>query len=53
MMSDIIGGKGKIAILSATSTAPNQNEWIKWMEDELSKPEYAEIELVATVYGDD
>lgn len=53
MMSDIIGGKGKIAILSATSTAPNQNEWIKWMEDELSKPEYADIELVATVYGDD
>ena len=53
MMSDIIGGKGKIAILSATSTAPNQNEWIKWMQDELSKPEYADIELVATVYGDD
>jgi rhamnose transport system substrate-binding protein len=53
MISDIIGGKGKIAILSATSTAPNQNEWIKWMEDELTKPEYAGIELVATVYGDD
>ena len=53
MIADIIGGKGKIAILSATSTAPNQNEWIKWMEDELTKPEYAEIELVATVYGDD
>jgi rhamnose transport system substrate-binding protein len=53
MMSDIVGGKGKIAILSATSTAPNQNEWIKWMEDELSKPEYADLELVATVYGDD
>jgi rhamnose transport system substrate-binding protein len=53
MISDIIGGKGKIAILSATSTAPNQNEWIKWMEDELTKPEYADIELVATVYGDD
>ncbi len=53
MISDIIGGKGKVAILSATSTAPNQNEWIKWMEDELSKPEYADIELVATVYGDD
>ncbi len=53
MISNIIGGKGKVAILSATSTAPNQNEWIKWMEDELSKPEYADIELVATVYGDD
>ena len=53
MISDIIGGKGKIAILSATSTAPNQNEWIKWMEDELTKPESADSDLVATVYGDD
>jgi rhamnose transport system substrate-binding protein len=53
MMSEMLGGEGQIAILSATSTAPNQNEWIKWMEDELSKPEYAGLELVATVYGDD
>ena len=53
LISELIGGSGKIAILSATSTAPNQNEWIKWMEDELTKPEYANIELVATVYGDD
>ena len=53
IISDLVGGKGKVAILSATSTAPNQNEWIKWMEDELSKPEYKDIELVATVYGDD
>ena len=40
LISKLIGGKGKIAILSATSTAPNQNEWIKWMKDELTKPEY-------------
>ena len=53
IISDLIGGEGQIAILSATSTAPNQNEWIEWMEDELTKPEYANIELVATVYGDD
>jgi rhamnose transport system substrate-binding protein len=53
MVSDLIGGEGQIAILSATSTAPNQNEWIEWMKDELTKPEYANIELVATVYGDD
>lgn len=53
LISDLIGGEGQIAILSATSTAPNQNEWIKWMEDELTKPEYSKIELVATVYGDD
>ena len=53
LVSKLIGGKGKIAILSATSTAPNQNEWIKWMKDELTKPENAGLELVATVYGDD
>lgn len=53
LVSELIGGEGQIAILSATSTAPNQNEWIEWMEDELTKPEYANIELVATVYGDD
>ena len=53
LVSKLIGGKGKIAILSATSTAPNQNEWIGFMKDELKKPENAGIELVATVYGDD
>lgn len=53
IISDLIGGEGQIAILSATSTAPNQNEWIGYMEDELTKDEYANIELVATVYGDD
>jgi len=53
LISKLIGGKGKIAILSATSTAPNQNEWIKWMKDELTKPEYKDIQLVATVYGND
>lgn len=53
IISDLIGGEGQIAILSATSTAPNQNEWIGYMEEELAKPEYANIELVATVYGDD
>jgi rhamnose transport system substrate-binding protein len=53
LVSELIGGEGEIAILSATSTAPNQNEWIEWMNDELTKPEYANIELVATVYGDD
>jgi rhamnose transport system substrate-binding protein len=53
LLSKLIGGKGQIAILSATSTAPNQNEWITWMKDELTKPEYKDIQLVATVYGDD
>ena len=53
MASELIGGAGQIAILSATSTAPNQNEWIALMESELEKPEYADIELVGIVYGDD
>lgn len=53
IISGLIGGEEQIAILSATSTAPNQNEWIEWMKDELTKPEYANIELVATVYGHD
>ena len=53
MASDLAGGEGQIAILSATSTAPNQNEWIGYMEEELKKPEYAGLELVTTVYGDD
>ncbi len=53
MASELAGGAGKIAILSATSTAPNQNEWIGLMQEELKKPEYAKLELVTTVYGDD
>src|SRR5512133_1470289 len=53
MASDLAGGAGKIAILSATSTAPNQNEWIGLMKEELKKPEYSKLELVDTVYGDD
>jgi len=44
---------GQIAILSATSTAPNQNAWIEVMKEELKKPEYAKLELVDVVYGDD
>lgn len=53
-MSQQIGGEGEIAVLSATANATNQNEWIKFMEEELeSNPDYAGIELVAKVYGDD
>lgn len=44
---------GQIAVLSATSTAPNQNAWIEVMKEELQKPEYANLELVDVVYGDD
>jgi len=53
LMSDQIGGNGKIAILSATPNATNQNTWIEFMKDELKKPEYKDIELVKIAYGDD
>ncbi|MFN8472999.1 MAG: rhamnose ABC transporter substrate-binding protein [Anaerolineae bacterium] len=53
LVNKLLNGKGKIAILSATSTAPNQNKWIEYMKDELKKPENSGLELVATVYGDD
>jgi rhamnose transport system substrate-binding protein len=53
MISEQIGGKGKIAILSATPNATNQNTWIEFMKDELTKPEYADIELVKVAYGND
>ncbi|MDR5700547.1 rhamnose ABC transporter substrate-binding protein [Agromyces aerolatus] len=54
LIAEQIGGAGEIAILSATANATNQNEWIKYIEEELAEnPDYADIELVAKVYGDD
>jgi len=54
MIAEQIDGAGDIAILSATATATNQNEWIKFMEEELAaNPDYADINLVTKVYGDD
>ncbi len=54
MTAEQIGGEGKIAILSATANATNQNAWIEVIESELaSNPDYANIELVTVAYGDD
>ena len=53
MASDAIGGKGEIAILSASAQATNQNLWIGVMKKTLEKPEFSNMKLVATVYGDD
>jgi len=50
---DMAGGKGEIAILSATSQASNQNIWIDFMKKELAKPEYKDLKLVKIAYGDD
>jgi len=52
-ISKQIGGEGQIAILSAGATMDNQNTWIEYMKKELEKEEYAKIELVTIVYGDD
>jgi len=53
LIAELTGNKGQIGILSATSQATNQNEWIKWMYEEAKKPEYAGMEIVEVVYGDD
>jgi rhamnose transport system substrate-binding protein len=53
MASQLAGGNGEIAILSATPNATNQNAWIAVMNTELKKPENAGLKLVDTVYGND
>jgi rhamnose transport system substrate-binding protein len=50
---DLAGGSGEIAILSATSTASNQNAWIAVMEQTLRQPKYSGLNLVRIAYGDD
>jgi len=48
MAKDIAGTgepAGKVAIITATLTAANQNEWIKYMKERLKK--YPKLELVA------
>jgi rhamnose transport system substrate-binding protein len=50
---DMSGGRGEIAILSATSQASNQNLWISYMKKELTLPKYRELKLVKIAYGDD
>ncbi|MCK2221146.1 rhamnose ABC transporter substrate-binding protein [Actinomadura sp. ATCC 31491] len=53
LLAKQIGNKGKIAVLSATPNATNQNTWIEFMKDELKKPEYQDMELVKVAYGND
>ncbi len=50
---DLTGGSGDWAILSATSTATNQNAWIDAMKEILKDSKYAEMNLVEVAYGDD
>ena len=53
IMADLIDGEGQVAILSAAATMANQNAWIDFMKEEWEKAEYANMELVGIVYGDD
>ncbi len=53
LMGSLIDYAGKIAILSATADAPDQNYWIEGMRAALEDPKYANMELVEVVYGDD
>ncbi|HEY6407169.1 MAG TPA: rhamnose ABC transporter substrate-binding protein [Ktedonobacteraceae bacterium] len=51
LLAQEINSTGQIAILSASSTAANQNTWIGYMKDELKK--YPNMQLVKVVYGND
>jgi rhamnose transport system substrate-binding protein len=52
MASDLLNGqKGDVAVLSATSTATNQNAWIDVMKKDVGK--FPNVNLTSVVYGDD
>ena len=56
LAKDIGGGdaskaSGEVAIVTATMTAANQNEWMKYMKTELEK--YPNLKLIATEPSDD
>ncbi len=51
LLAKQINSTGQIAILSASSTAANQNTWIGYMKQELTK--YPNMQLVKIAYGND
>jgi rhamnose transport system substrate-binding protein len=51
LLAKQINSTGQIAILSASSTAANQNTWIGFMKQELTK--YPNMTLVKIAYGND
>ena len=53
LLAQEMGYKGQFAILSAASTATNQNAWIDYMKKELKKPAYKNMQLVKIYYGND
>lgn len=54
LLGSLIGYEGEFAILSATTDAPNQNQWIAIMKKTLeTNPKYTKMKLVEVVYGND
>jgi rhamnose transport system substrate-binding protein len=53
LLGKLMHYSGQFAILSAASTATNQNAWIKYMKLELKKPKYKNMKLVKIYYGND
>jgi rhamnose transport system substrate-binding protein len=51
LLAKQINSTGDIAIVSAAASATNQNAWIGYMKQELTK--YPNMHLVSTVYGND
>ena len=53
-MKNSMGDEGEFAILSATTDAPDQNTWIKDMEDNIiGTGMFSDMEYLGVVYGDD
>ena len=54
LLAKQIGYKGgRSRSCRPTPNATNQNTWIKFMKDELKKPEYTDMKLVKVAYGND
>src|SRR5262249_16381995 len=53
LLGKLMGYKGEWAILSAASTATNQNAWIKYMKLEMKKPKYKNMKYDGIYYGND
>lgn len=53
LMGSLIDYEGEIAVLSATTDAPDQNYWIEGMKETLKNSKYSKMKLVDVVYGDD
>ena len=52
---DVSNGEGGFAILTSTGSAPNQNQWIRYLKLEIEEnPEkYSNMPLIEIAYGDD